>query len=125
MRLRTTALLATAAAAATSIVLLTGCGGSASEASAPEATSTAPIRQAAGGDGSSYAAAITSLSGGPAYTRAVYEVVNDHCIRTGFKGQYGTGNSYSCGLADSLRCFVTGAGCESREGEGPFGRMIR
>ena len=117
MRLRTTALLATAAAA-TSLALLAGCGGSAPEASAPEATSTAPIRQAAGGDGSSYAAAITSLSGGPAYTRAVYEVVNDHCIRTGFEGQYGTGNRGSCSLADSLRCSVTGAGC--REG---FGRL--
>ena len=125
MRLRTTAILATAAAAATSIVLLTGCGGSAPEASPPAATSTAPIRQAAGGDGSSSAPALTPLPGGPAYTRAVYEVVNDHCIRTGFEGQYRTGNRGSCILADNLRCSVTGAGCESREGEGPFGRMIR
>ena len=122
MRLRTTALLATAAAA-TSLALLAGCGGSAPEASAPEATSTAPIRQAAGGDGSSYAAAITSLPLGSAYNRAVYEVANDHCIRTGFKGQYGTGNSYSCGLADNLRCSVTGAGCESRGGR--FGGPVR
>ena len=117
MRLRTTALLATAAAA-TSLALLAGCGGSAPEASPPAATSTAPIRQAAGGDGSSYTAAITSLSMGPAYTRAVYEVANDHCSRTG--------NSYSCGLADTLRCSVTGAGCESRGGRfGGWGRGPR
>ena len=124
MRPRTSATLATTAAVA-SMVLLAGCGGSPSEATTSTATSTAPIRQAAGGDVSSYAAAIISLPGS-AYSRAIYEIANDHCIRTGFEGQYGTGNSYSCGLADSLRCSVTGAGCESRGGRfGGFGRGPR
>ena len=100
MRLRTTAILATATAA-TPMVLLAGCGGSASEASPPAATSTAPIRQAAGEDGLAYAAAITSLPIGRAYHRAVYEVANEHCNRTG--------NAGSCKLANNLRCSVTAA----------------
>ena len=50
MRLRTTAILATAAAAATSLALLAGCGGSASEATSPTATSTTVVRQAAAGN---------------------------------------------------------------------------
>ena len=117
MRPSTTAILATAAAAA-SMVLLAGCGGDAPEATTSTATSTTAIRRAAGADGSPYAAAITSLPTGPAYTRALYEVANDHCIRSGFQGQYGTGNSHTCGLADSLRCSVTGTGCEPRGGRG-------
>jgi hypothetical protein len=100
MRTRITAVLA-AAAAATLIVLLAGCGGSASEASPPAATSTAPIRQAAGEDGLAYAAAITSLPIGRAYHRAVYEVANDYCTRIGTSG--------ACQLANQLRCSVTAA----------------